>query len=107
MSIVGCRSSRGPRSFPSEVLRVVLATLCLVAAAAVWSPASARADTAYPVLLVHGANPRPGNFDQMISWLRADGYRPYTIDLPGIDTAINAKKIGTKVEEIRAVTGAS
>jgi triacylglycerol lipase len=109
MSIVGCRSSsRGPRGSLFEGLRVLLATLVLIAAVAIWSPTSARADTAYPVLLVHGANGSPANFDQMVSWLRADGYDPYTVDLgiPGTDTRANAKKIGTKVDEIKKATGA-
>lgn len=90
-------------------MRVVLGTLVLLAAAVVLSPAPGRADTGYPVLLVHGGIGSPADFDQMSGWLIADGYRPYTVDLgfPGIDTAANSEKIRAKVDQIRAATGAS
>ncbi|MGH3837709.1 MAG: esterase/lipase family protein [Pseudonocardiaceae bacterium] len=102
----GCGGSRRRRGL---AVRVVLATLALLAATAVFSPALGRADTRYPVLLVHGGIGSPADFRQMIDWLKSDGYRPYTVDLgfPGIDTAANAKKIGTKADQIRAETGAS
>lgn len=101
----GCGGSRRPQG---SALRVVGATLVLLATTAVLSPAPGRADTGDPVLLVHGGLGSPADFRQMIDWLDSDGYRPYTVDLglPGIDTAANAKKIGAKVDQIRAETGA-
>jgi hypothetical protein len=74
----GFGASRRPRS---SVIRVVLATLVLLAAMAVLPPAPGRADTGYPVLLVHGGIGSPADFNQMIGWLIADGYRPYTVNL--------------------------
>lgn len=102
----GCGDSRRPHG---SAMRVVLATLALLAATAMFSPAPGRADTSYPVLLVHGGVGSPADFNEMIGWLSSDGYRPYTVDLgfPGIDTASNAKKIRAKVDQIRATTGAS
>lgn len=89
--------------------RGVLAALVLLAAMAVGSPAPGRADPSYPVLLVHGGLGSSADFNQMIDWLVADGYRPYTVDLgfPGIDTAANAEKIRARADQIRAETGAS
>ncbi|MDQ2791477.1 MAG: hypothetical protein M3Y73_17920 [Actinomycetota bacterium] len=90
MFTVGWGGSRG------RVVRVVLATLGLVAAVAIWSPAHSRADARSPVLLVHGGFlGSPANFSKMIERLRADHYDPYTVDLGlvGNDTAANAKKI--------------
>ena len=90
-------------------MRVVLATLVLLAAMAVLSPTPGRADTGYPVLLVHGGIGSPVDFNQMVGWLIADGYRPYTVNLgfPGIDTAANSEKIRARADQIRAATGAS
>ncbi|MGH3821357.1 MAG: esterase/lipase family protein [Pseudonocardiaceae bacterium] len=88
---------------------MALITLTLLIATAVYSPAPGRADPNYPVLLVHGGAGNPGNFAKMIERLKADGYRPYTVDLDlfGIDTVGNAGRIKAKVEEIRTTTGAS
>ena len=106
MCATSCGGSRHPHG---PAVRVVLATLALLAATAVFSPAPVRADTSYPVLLVHGGVGSPADFNEMIGWLISDGYRPYTVDLgfPGIDTVPNAKKIRAKVDQIRATTGAS
>jgi len=100
---VGLRRLRG------SVVRMALATFVLLATMAVLSPVPGRADTSYPVLLVHGGLGKPADFDQMVGWLAADGYRPYTVDLgfPGIDTVANAEKIRAKADQIRAETGAS
>ena len=61
------------------------------------------------MLLVHGGIGSPADFNQMVSWLIADGYVPYTVDLgfPEIDIAANSEKISAKVDQIRAATGAS
>jgi len=106
MSTGGCCNAWRPQAL---AVRVVLATFILLAATAVASPAPGRADTGYPVLLVHGGVGSPADFDQMVGWLSSDGYRPYTVDLgfPGIDTAANAEKIRVRVDQIRAETGAS
>ena len=87
----------------------MLVTLVLLTATAVASPAPGRADTRYPVLLVHGGLGSPSDFTLMAARLVADGYRPYTVnlDLLGIDTVGNAKRIRTKVDQILATTGAS
>ncbi|MGH3993583.1 MAG: esterase/lipase family protein, partial [Pseudonocardiaceae bacterium] len=92
-----------------QAIGVVLATLGLPAATAVTSPAPGRADTSYPVLLVHGGAGNPGNFKEMERRLVADGYRPFTVNLgfPGVDTARNADMIRTEVDKILATTGAS
>ncbi|MGH3548233.1 MAG: esterase/lipase family protein [Pseudonocardiaceae bacterium] len=106
MFTVGCGGSRGRRG---RAVRVVLVTLGLVVAVAIWSPAHSRADTRYPVLLVHGGFlGSPANFSKMIERLRADHYDPYTVDLGlvGNDTAANAKKISARVDEVLAATGA-
>ncbi len=102
----GCDGVRRPQG---SVMRVVLATLVLLAGMAGFSPTPGHADTTYPVLLVHGGIGSPTDFDQMAGWLVSDGYRPYTVDLgfPGIDTAANAEKIRAKADQIRAETGAS
>lgn len=99
----GLRRSRG------RMVSVVAATLGLLAATAVTSPAPGRADTNYPVLLVHGGAGNPGNFKEMERRLAADGYRPFTVNLgfPGVDTVRNADVIGAEVDKILAVTGAS
>lgn len=104
--MAGFGGSRRPQR---SAMHVVLATLVLLAMVAVLSPAPGRADTGYPVLLVHGGIGSPADFDQMSGWLIADGYRPYTVDLgyPGIDTAANSEKIRARVDQIRAATGAS
>lgn len=101
-----CRGSRRPWG---RAVRVVLATLGLFAAMTVWAPASGRADTAHPVLLVHGGLGKPGDFNLMVVKLLADGYRPYIVelDLFGIDTVGNAGRIKAKVDQIRATIGAS
>lgn len=91
------------------MVRVAVATLGLLAATAVTSPAPGRADTNYPVLLVHGGTGNPGNFKEMEQRLAADGYRPFTVNLgfPGVDTARNADVISAEVDKILAATGAS
>lgn len=88
---------------------MAVATLGLLAATAVTSPAPGRADTNYPVLLVHSGTGNPGNFKEMEQRLAADGYRPFTVNLgfPGVDTARNADVISAEVDKILAATGAS
>jgi hypothetical protein len=78
MSPGGWDGSQGPRGW---VFRVMLATLVLLTATAVASPAPSRADTRYPVLLVHGGLGSPSNFPLMAARLVVDGYRPYTVNL--------------------------
>jgi triacylglycerol lipase len=99
----------GSRRLRGRAGRVVLATLGLLAATAVSTPALGRADTTHPVLLVHGGLGSPDDFKPMMLWLILDGYRPYTVDLDpfGIDTVGNAERIKVKVDQIRAATGAS
>lgn len=63
MSTVGRGGSRGPQGW---AVRVVLATFGLLLATAVSSLAPGRADTGYPVLLVHGGLGSPADFRQMI-----------------------------------------
>lgn len=103
LTMVRCPCPRHRRGWTA---RVALVTLALLIATAVHSPAAGRADPIYPVLLVHGGLGNPGNFTKMIERLKADGYRAFTIDLglPGTDTAGNAVKIKTKVDEILATT---
>jgi triacylglycerol lipase len=88
--------------------RLVLMTLGLLLLTALSAPAPGRANAAgEPVLLLHGGIGRPSDFDQMVAWLRADGYRPFTIRFPGlgIDIRGNAMLIADKVDEIRKETG--
>jgi triacylglycerol lipase len=94
---------------PVWVVSVLLITLGMLAVTAVSVPASSRAASGEPVLLVHGGLGSSRDFRQMVSWLKDDGYQPYTIDLPfpGIDTKANARKIADKVAEIRAIIPAS
>ncbi|MGH3934858.1 MAG: esterase/lipase family protein [Pseudonocardiaceae bacterium] len=104
MSTVGWGSSRVLRGWP---VRVMLATLVLVTATAISSPAPVHADTRYPVLLLHGGLGRPSDLNQMAIRLIADGYRPYTVDLGlGVDTVGNAERIKAKVKQIRDTTRA-
>ena len=104
-----CCSGLWRRRSRGRAVRVMLATLGVLAATAVSTPASGRADTAHPVLLVHGGLGEPGDFALMVVRLLADGYRPYTVELDpfGIDTVGNAGRIKAKVDQIRATTGAS
>lgn len=104
----------GPAAHPSgvcnartRVRQVLLVTLGLLWAIAVFAPVPGGADPGYPVLLVHGGVGSPADFNQMVGWLTADGYRPYTVDLgfPGVDTVTNARKIAAKVGQIRRDTG--
>lgn len=88
---------------------MVLATLGVLAAMIIPAPASGRADTTHPVLLVHGGLGEPSDFNLMVVKLLADGYRPYVVDLDlfGVDTVGNAGRIKAKVDQVRATTGAS
>jgi prenyltransferase beta subunit len=56
----------GSRRRHGAAMRVALATLLLLAAMAVLSPALGQANTGYPVLRVHGRIGSPADRNQMI-----------------------------------------
>ena len=101
MSAVGRGRSRHPRG---RAVCVVLATLGLFAVMAVSSPALGRADTSYPVLLVHGGLGNATNFNEMARRLKDDGYRFFTVNLPfpAWIPSRNAEIIRDEVGRIRA-----
>lgn len=99
MFTMGCGGSRRLRW---RAVHVVLATLALLAATTLFSPAPSRADTGYPVLLVHGGLGHPDNFGVMKLKLQFDRYRTDTVQLSnyGIDIVKNANEISDKVNEM-------
>ncbi len=92
-----------------RVGRVMLATFALLVVSALAAPVPGRADTRYPVLLVHGGGGDPSNFATMQERLAADGYTSFTVALgsPAIDVKMGAAKIATRVAEIKRQTRAS
>lgn len=85
---------------------VMLATLAFSAVSALAAPMPGRADTRYPVLLVHGGGGNPSNFAMMQQWLADDGYKSFTADLgiPANDVRMGATKIAARVKEIQQAT---
>lgn len=100
---------RGFRVGQGWTARVMLAAVALCTASAMAAPVPGRADTRYPVLLVHGGGGNPSGFATMRRWLAADGYESFTVDLgnPAIDVKMGAAKIATRVQEIQQETGSS
>ncbi|HET9256390.1 MAG TPA: alpha/beta fold hydrolase [Pseudonocardiaceae bacterium] len=86
--------------------RLMLVTLALLAASALAAPVPGRADTRYPVLLVHGGGGRPSDFAMMQRWLADDGYTSFTVDLdpPATDVKKGAETIAARVTDIQRLT---
>lgn len=101
--------SRGLRDGLGWAAGVLLATFAVLAVSVLAAPVPGRADTRYPVLLVHGGGGNPSGFATMRGWLTADGYESFTVDLgsPATDVKVAAAKIATRVQEIKRETRAS
>ncbi len=104
------------------LLAVALAAALAVPAAAVAAPAPtapgpaavpAAADpatTANPVIVVGGLSGFAAVYEPLAARLRADGFRPFVYELPGLgfgDIPTSARAFAGYVEQVRAVTGAA
>lgn len=72
-------------------------------------PLASKANDAPPVLLVHGFGNDASAMAAVERSLVRDGFRPYTINLPSHgygDAYADARLVGAKIDEIRALTGA-
>lgn len=89
---------------------VVLLVTGLVAAFWGTGTTSAATSTKNPVLITAGLLSPGFALDPLAARLRADGWKVYTLELPGLgtgDIALSANAVTAKVNQIRTATGAA
>lgn len=92
------------------LLRKIVAAALSAAVGALALPAAASAAPPDPVIVVGGLSGFAAVYDPLAARLRADGYRAFVYELPGLgfgDIAASARAFSGYVAQVRSATGAA